>query len=319
MDFNQVYFGSSADNAAHCLNAETGEEIWIAFADSAVRLPPTIGDGKAWFGADDGFVYCVSTEDGSEIWRHRAVEKPRMIPSNGKLISPWPIRTGVMIEGGAAYFGSSLFPWEPSFLCSVDAETGESRFAVEQTGVTLQGALLASEQRLYAPQGRSEPLVFAKASGTRVGAVSGSGGVWCILTEREEFIAMPHNQKEKEDVIKLTDPAKRESILSISGATRMIAAGQRIYVHQRGALKALDRDATGKPVWTSSSPAPSALILAGEHLLIGGDGVVLAFEAESGKPVWSAEVPGRVYGLTVANGRLFVSTDHGHIFSFQPL
>lgn len=313
---DRVYFGSSVDDAAHCLDAETGEEIWVAFADSAVRLPPTIADGKAWFGADDGLVYCVSADDGTEIWRYRAVENPKMIPSNGKLISPWPIRTGVMIESGVAWFGSSLFPWESSFLCAVDAKTGEPRFVEEQSKVTLQGALLASAERIYAPQGRAQPLVFAKKSGVRVGEVTGSGGVWCILTEHEELISMPKNQKEKEETVKLTVPGQKESILSIPAASRMIASGERIFVHQRGALKALDRNSPKQPLWTSSCPAPAALILAGEHIFLGGDGIVSAFEAETGKPVWSAEIPGRVYGLAVANGRLFASTDHGHIVAF---
>ena len=59
---DKVYFGSSADNAAHCLEASTGEELWVAFTDSAVRLPPTIADGRAHFGSDDGFA--VGMADG---------------------------------------------------------------------------------------------------------------------------------------------------------------------------------------------------------------------------------------------------------------
>ena len=47
-------------------------------------------------------------------------------------------------------------PWEPSFLCAVDAGTGSQgdlgRFVLKETGITLQGALLASKDNLYAPQ-----------------------------------------------------------------------------------------------------------------------------------------------------------------------
>ncbi|MEM7395693.1 MAG: hypothetical protein AAF492_25460, partial [Verrucomicrobiota bacterium] len=37
---DDVYFGSSVDDAAHCLDARTGREKWVFFTDSAVRLPP---------------------------------------------------------------------------------------------------------------------------------------------------------------------------------------------------------------------------------------------------------------------------------------
>ena len=55
----KVYFGSSADDAAHCLDAATGKPVWSHFTNAPVRLPPTLADGLAWFGSDDGHVYCV--------------------------------------------------------------------------------------------------------------------------------------------------------------------------------------------------------------------------------------------------------------------
>ena len=44
---DRVFFGSSADNAAHCLDAETGAERWVAFAESPVRLPPSCSQTRA--------------------------------------------------------------------------------------------------------------------------------------------------------------------------------------------------------------------------------------------------------------------------------
>lgn len=313
----KVYFGSSVDNAAHCLDAKSGEEIWVAFADGPVRLPPTVQGDRAWFGADDGFVYCVDATNGEQVWRLRCAPEARLIPSNGKLISPWPVRTGVLVEDGAAYFASSLFPWESSYLVSVNSGTGRERYTEELENVTLQGALLASSGRLYAPQGRTLPLVFAMQTGSRAGDVPGTGGVWCILTEREELISGPQNQKEKEPVVKLTNPANRESILSISGSTRMIAAGDRIYFQQRGQLKATDRAKPNENLWAQRAPAPASLILAGGHLYLGGLDSVVMIDVETGEQVWSAEVKGRAYGLAAANGRLFVSTDHGCIYAFE--
>tara|TARA_R110000850_G_scaffold145753_8_gene267972 strand:+ start:592 stop:1902 length:1311 start_codon:yes stop_codon:yes gene_type:complete len=342
---DQVAFGSSVDHAVHLVSATTGEEQWVAFTDGAVRLPPTWADGRLYFGSDDGHAYCVDSESGREIWKYRPSDEQRLIPSNGKLMSTFPVRTGVLVDGATAYFGCSLFPWEPSFLCSLDVKTGEKYFVEKLSGVTLQGALLASSERLYVPQGRSVPLVFAKSSGSQLGSVAGTGGVYCILTAEDQLIAMPKNQKSKDDVVTVTDPANRESVLSIVGTARMIASGRNAYFHQLGQLKAIDRFVAAKAnqklsalkkakapdeeigkarnegeaaqLWSSRQPIPSALVLAGRQLYLGGDGQVFAVDSESGEKIWSAEVEGRAYGLAVANGRLFVSTDRGFIYGFS--
>ncbi|MDA7673481.1 PQQ-binding-like beta-propeller repeat protein, partial [Verrucomicrobiales bacterium] len=243
--------------------------------------------------------------------------------------------------------------------CAIDAKTGAKHFVNEQTGVTLQGIFLASTERLYAPQGRSVPLIFAKSSGSKLGDVPGTGGVYCILTEDEQFIAIPNNQKSSENTVKLASPDSREAILNIPGANRMIAAGQYLYFHQKGKLKAIDRavasaaqskmtaaqkkmtalkkakapaklfepfqkaeaaarlELKAADLWSSFQPVPSALILAGDHLILGGDGVVFAVDKNTGEQIWKADLSGRVYGLAVANGRLFASTDRGHIFCFS--
>jgi len=48
----------------------------------------------------------------------------------------------------------------------------------------------------------------------------------------------------------------------------------------------------------------------------GGEGMVIAVSAQTGKKLWSSEVEGKAYGLAVSSGSLFVSTDKGHIYCF---
>lgn len=236
-----VYFGSSVDNATHCLDGKTGAERWVYFTNSAVRFPPTIAEDRAWFGSDDGHVYSVDALTGDLIWKYKPSADSRMIPSNGKLISPWPVRTGVLLKDGLAYFAASLLPWETSYLCAVDAATGVPHYVREESGVTLQGALLASSENLYAPQGRSVPLVYRLADGEAIGGIAGSGGVYCVLTEDEQFISMPASQKEKEDTVRIADGRRRETLVSFGGADRMIVSGPYAYSHQGNQLKAIDR------------------------------------------------------------------------------
>jgi outer membrane protein assembly factor BamB len=70
---------------------------------------------------------------------------------------------------------------------------------------------------------------------------------------------------------------------------------------------------------SESQAIPSALILAGDRLFLGSDGVISAVSAASREEQWSTQVEVRVYGLVAANDRLFASTDQGHIYSFITL
>ncbi len=74
-------------------------------------------------------------------------------------------------------------------------------------------------------------------------------------------------------------------------------------------------------LWKKASDCPYALILAGDLLIAGGDGKIEAFGTRDGAGAWRAELPGRVYGLSAANGRLYASTDRGavHCFAAQAM
>ena len=69
-------------------------------------------------------------------------------------------------------------------------------------------------------------------------------------------------------------------------------------------------------VWRKPCTAESAVIVAGNLVLAGGADQVTAFDAETGKEVWKADVEGAARGLAVASGKLFVSTTEGKIYCF---
>jgi len=64
------------------------------------------------------------------------------------------------------------------------------------------------------------------------------------------------------------------------------------------------------------SDAAGALIVAGDQIVAAGRSTVLLLDVPSRKIVWQAEVDGAVYGLAVADGRLYASTDRGKIYCF---
>ncbi|MEM7394150.1 MAG: PQQ-binding-like beta-propeller repeat protein, partial [Verrucomicrobiota bacterium] len=281
-----------------------------------------------YVGSDDGKVYCLNAADGQMVWSHRAAESERMIPSNGKMISLWPCRTGVLIQDGKAFFGASLVPWNPSWLCAVDIKTGKPIYTIKLSGVTLQGATLASAETLYMPQGRGTPLRYALADGKGRGALGGGGGVFCLLTEDDQFITGPNSQKPVEQEIRFFGGAKDQMMMSFRGANRILVAGDRAFIHQKDELVAVDRtlyaslvaakkkDVSSSYLWRKPHVEPFSYILAGKHLWVGSEGRVTRFDADSGASTLDLAVVGRPYGLAAANGRLFVSTDRGAIYCF---
>ncbi len=362
VDGGQVFFGSSVDDAVHALDAATGKEQWVFFTGSAVRFPPTLSDGRAFFGSDDGFVYCCDQSSGELIWKRQAAPERKQVASNRKLISMWPVRTGVLIQDGTALFGASLVPWKASYLCKVDAKTGaldgDRCFRNEVQGVTMQGALLASSERIYVPQGRAAPLAFDMAGGNPLGAIGEAGGVFCVLTEDEMLLAGPQDQKSSSDQMRLADARSRQRLATFSGTNRILVSGERAWIPTAGKLKMLNRssyvaaqiaatkangiindkkindeqakaDAKAELAeaikqqaeawrWEVECPNPTGFIKTADSIIVGLENEVRAYDADDGTLKWSVEVDGVAHGLAVADGRLLVSTGLGYIYAFGP-
>ncbi|MEM7316105.1 MAG: PQQ-binding-like beta-propeller repeat protein, partial [Planctomycetota bacterium] len=195
---DSIYFASNSDDTVRSLNATSGNLNWTFTADGPVRVAPEFVDGKLFFGADDGSAYCIKANDGTLVWRKRPVEPKRWLLNDGRLISTLPVRSGVLVRDDRAYFTASLTPWSESFICCVDAATGESENGFVKSvgnGKTLEGAMLASTDELILPQGRVAPLVFDLANGTSKGALPGGGGSFVLLTEDDHVLHGPGNKQ----------------------------------------------------------------------------------------------------------------------------
>ena len=195
-----VYFGSSADGRVYALDAATGRVRWAFTTGGAVRLAPSVWRGRVYFGSDDGWVYCVSAGDGKLVWRVRAALEARQVIGHGRMIAAQPPRAGVLVDDGVAYFACGIFPGEGVALTAVDAATGRLLWRNDTfgqtyqrmphggtegfTGVSPQGYLLASRERLYVPSGRSVPAAFGRKGGRLLfwqGATHHEGGTWTVL------------------------------------------------------------------------------------------------------------------------------------------
>lgn len=169
----RVYFGSTADDQVHCLDLTTGKTLWTFFTGAPVRLAPTVSENSLYFGSDDGFAYCLDAESGDLIWKLRGGPSDEWFLGRGQMVSRWPVRTGVLVDDGVAYFGAGIFPHEDVYLHAVDAKTGEvvwtrddiSESDAGRDDLSPQGYLLASEKQLFVPSGRSMPATFDRNTG----------------------------------------------------------------------------------------------------------------------------------------------------------
>lgn len=169
----KAYFGSSVDHQLRCVDLKTGNVLWRYITGGPIRLAPTYDNRKIYFGSDDGFVYCLDAASGKEIWKLRAGMNEEMIIARGEMVSRWPVRTSILVDDGVAYFGAGIFPHENIYLYAVQADSGKVIWKVDNLSQTSagrnelspQGYILANDEYLFIPSGRSLPAAFNKKTG----------------------------------------------------------------------------------------------------------------------------------------------------------
>ncbi|MCH7689376.1 MAG: PQQ-binding-like beta-propeller repeat protein, partial [Planctomycetes bacterium] len=371
---DRLYFGSSADHKVYCRDAKTGKELWSFFTGGPVRLAPTVAGGKVYFGSDDGQAYCLDANSGKLVWKLRAGPAEEWLIARGDMISRWPVRTGVLVDDGVAYFTAGIFPHEDIYLYAVDADSGKiiwkqdniSESEAGRNDLSPQGYLLASKTTLFVPSGRTLPAAIDRKTGKLLHKSTASwrregggvvGGTRGVLADGQLYAGNPHHylaidQKtgkvgfayfdgkqmaiagdaaytatgaflsrlnRLEAAATSRELRKLESDIynlsrKISGANKKDADTYRAQIATaQQKIKAIENQGV---VWKVPADHEAALIVAGDVVIAGGDKLVTAFDSETGKELWSAKVEGAARGLAVSNGRLFVSTTTGHIYSF---
>ncbi len=140
----------------------------------------------------------------------RVGPKDDRLLSRGEMISRWPVRTGVLIDGEIAYFGAGVFPHETVYLCAVNAKDGTiiwrndtiSQQNAGRNDLSPQGYLLCNDDNLFVPSGRSLPVAVSKQTGEIVfkssipgGPTAGGvvGGTKALLGDGQVYAGGPHH------------------------------------------------------------------------------------------------------------------------------
>jgi outer membrane protein assembly factor BamB len=231
----KVFFGSSVDDKVYALDAKTGQELWTFFTEGPIRLAPAISDNRVYVASDDGNVYCLSADEGSLIWKYKVTEPNRMIPGNGRIISMWPVRAGLLVDGGNLYFAAGLFPNQGTFLFALSTEDGSVKWR-QKLDISPQGYMLASDERLYVPTGRANPMIFARADGSLLGELPSAGGTFALLTENILITGPGRGSKE----LDAADVDTKDKV-AMFGGLRMLVNGPTAYMQSENQLSAFDR------------------------------------------------------------------------------
>ena len=340
---DHLYYGSSVDHKLYCLDTRTGVERWSFFTGAAIRLAPTVAENRVYVGSDDGNAYCLTADTGQLVWKYRPGPTDECFLGRGEMISRWPIRTGIMVEDGVAYFGAGIFPHENVYVCAVDADNGDviwrndniSHLEAGREDLSPQGYLLASPEQIYVPSGRTSPKSFDRQTGELLGSrlakvelsTAALAGTNAIMLDGRMYHYSPGSRiagVASETYVTNGSHLARLDIKAfgkLSSASQKLKTDQRSLIRQRE-VESIDEDEFEKQYaamrqkiqlldedsvqWRTSCEENSSLIVAGNHIFVGGRNEVAAYDTQSGKQVWQTEIVGDARGLAVAHGRLFV-------------
>ena len=212
-----AYFGSSADHTVRALDVGSGEERWTFYTEGPVRFAPVLYRDRLYVVSDDGHLYCLKASDGSLIWRRRLAPGSQRCLGNEQMVSKWPCRSGVLIEGDKLYATAGMWSGDGVVIYCLSAETGEVIWQNDTTGyrwmllphgsgyggVSPQGYLALYKDTLYVAAGRSAPAIFDAKTGELLFHEIGlgykahyPGGSWLMAAHDWVMFKRQHNYRD---------------------------------------------------------------------------------------------------------------------------
>ena len=278
-----VYFGSTTDDTLWALDGATGKTKWGFTAGGPVRFAPAIYEGRAYVASDDGHVYCLDAATGRHIWEFRGgLNDSRMI-GNGRMISRWPIRSGVVVDGGVVYFAAGMWSSEGVYVFALDAGTGEEVWC-NDTNISY---MKKPHCGAYALAGNM-PQGYMAASRDRLVFNNGFAGCW--LYDRNTGEGLGHNR-----------------------------LGHKLGRDRRGnsALLAVNEDGSFFHGGATRNGWDAPIPVLRQHWAMAGDTLIKCEGSQVTAGSWKHEITGKAAGIAVGNGMLVVSSTDGSVCCFK--
>lgn len=330
---DRVLFGAD-DGYAYCLDTKTGKQIWQLrggpdddfllgrgemISRWPVRTNVTVRDGVAYFAAgifphEDVYLYAVDAKTGKVQWKlddlgeeqtgrnplspqgyllananYLFVPSGRALPAcfepkSGKLLHhrthSWRTEAGGVVGGTQAFLADGwIYASGDHHVLAMDQKTGDVNLGYFDG---MQMAVVGEDDAFLATGTeiqRIERKIYARISALKL---------QIKLAVAKLAKLLPKGGKEADELTKQIEKLKKEQeAIKVTGI-----------------------------VWSTESESIAALIVAGDHVFVGGVERIDCLDAKTGKILWTEKVDDAARGLAVANGHLLVSTTSGKVYSF---
>jgi outer membrane protein assembly factor BamB len=305
----------------------TLEQVWSYEKDPVD--PPAVSDGKVYFGDHDGTLHAVDADSGTPVWTYDGLEYARFPTTADGSVYASDIETGA--------------------LHSVDAETGAKRWSFEIGSERAEAGFIS-----FSPLGVEEGTVYVVSMYFETDAVLhaldaatgeerwnrtigrslthaltvADGVVYCGLRQgfKSYFAAM--------DADTGTTLWKLKTAEDIHGQVSSIAvSGDTVYFGtESGVLRAADtaggalrwdyRTASDDDEWTDPPVVADGVVYAGVKnqypATNDGPGRAYAFDARSGKRLWSHETTYSTSPVALTGGAVAFGDESGRLHTLNP-
>ncbi|MBD3182662.1 PQQ-binding-like beta-propeller repeat protein [Candidatus Poribacteria bacterium] len=347
---DKIYFGSD-DGYVYCLEAKNGKMVWKYRAGPSdekiigngrmislwpVRTSVLVEDGVVYFGAGvypyEGVYICaLDAENGDVIWKNDTLgDRAHEMTYGG--ISP---QSFLVASENVLYVPSGR-----AMPAAFNKKTGQflRYLPAGHTGGTW--ALVADGELVAGvdASGRPAKIAFDAETGQRKGDLYAwfpgldmviAGDIsYTVTKDGVKAISRSAYPHLNEKLNTLREDQKKLNAMLTDLKSKLADVDERMRIEinrqiEEGAAKieALTREEEVNIKnlackWQYDRKDLYSIILAGDTVIAGGKDVVVAINAKDGKEIWNANVDGRAYGLSSADGKLFVSTHKGNIYSF---
>lgn len=148
---DKILFGSW-DHGLYCLNATTGEQLWVYFAYNIIMSSITVHEPSrtVFFGSHDHLIYSLRLDDGRMLWslrtRERVYGAPLLVPRLPKAgEDPVAVADIFRLENYVLYFGSF-----DGVLYMINPVTGHKYPSTKQLGRgAITNEIVAANHTLY--------------------------------------------------------------------------------------------------------------------------------------------------------------------------